>query len=370
VSASEQAAWFMIQAAQAYGSRLPAAPGDAGESGPEVLGRNLARLLFGGEVHGRALPAPLAELIARPDSRDTLTGLETHVEETMEQDTGLAAAVDEMLNGFYRQVFDRGDGQALVDLGALLWWDDPARAHAALERALDAGNQQALIDLAKHRRAVLADEDGALLLYRQAAESPDPDVGAEALVELGHMHAGQRDAPAGHAYYQRAIDARRPHWAPMAMIGLGHLLQGQLGDEDGAQVMFRRAIEESGDADSRACALVQLATFLKNHADVTGAKAAWQQAIDSRMHPWAEIAFSALLNQLQAEDDLDGARAAHRAGVETGNPDAPHALVVIGNLLKERGDVDGWRAAWQQAIDTGYDGADHLREILSPADPD
>ncbi len=155
----------------------------------------------------------------------------------------------------------------------------------------------------------------------------------------------------------------------MAMIALAHLLQRQLGDEDGAQAMFRQAIE-AGDADSRACALEELATGLKGRGDVTGAKAAWQQAIDSRRHPWAEIALTELLNQLQEEDDLDGARTAQRVGEETGNPDAPYALVVIGNLLKQRGDVDGWRAAWQQAIDNGYDGADQLRELLSPADDD
>ncbi len=39
---------------------------------------------------------------------------------------------------------DCGDGQALADLGGLLWWDDPPRARAAFERALEAGNQHAL----------------------------------------------------------------------------------------------------------------------------------------------------------------------------------------------------------------------------------
>ena len=120
-----------------------------------------------------------------------------------------------------------------------------------------------------------------------------------------------------------------------------------------------------GDTHTRAQALLGLASLLERHGDLPGAKAAWRQVIDSREAPWAEIAFSHLLNQLSAEDDLDGARDMHRLGIETANPDTPHALVTIGNLLKERGDTEGWRAAYQQAIDSGYHAAD-LRESLSP----
>jgi tetratricopeptide (TPR) repeat protein len=365
VSASEQAAWFMAEAARAYGSRVLAAPGDAGTSGPEALGRNLLRLIFGAGAADRGTPAPLSALIASPDSSEALTALEAHVEEAVEADPGLTAKLSEMLAGFYREQFESSDGQVLADLGGLLWWDDPQQARAAFERAVEAGNQHALIDLAKLRDAVLHDGDAALRTYQQAAEFADPDVAVEALVELGHMHAIYREAPAAQAAYQQAIGTRHPRWAPQAMIGLGNLLLRQPGDDDGAQAMFQQAIE-SADPDSRACAFVRLATLLKRRGDVTGAKAAWRQAIDSREAPWAEIALSDLLNQLEAEGNLDGARAAHSVGVGTANPDAPHALVIIGNLLKERGDTEGWRAAWQQAIDTGYPAADDLREILSP----
>jgi hypothetical protein len=79
--------------------------------------------------------------------------------------------------------------------------------------------------------------------------------------------------------------------------------------------------------------------------------------------PWAKIAFSHLVNPLQAEGDLGGLRAAHSVGVKTGNPDAPHTLVAIGNLLRRRGDTEGWRAAWQQAIDTGHDDADDAESM-------
>jgi len=98
-----------------------------------------------------------------------------------------------------------------------------------------------------------------------------------------------------------------------------------------------------------------------------GAKAAWRQAIETQSGLWADGAFLDLLNQLCEDGDLDGARAAHRIGIETGNPETPHALVVIGKMLRAQGDLDGWRAAWQQAIDTGYDDADTLRKFLSAA---
>jgi hypothetical protein len=149
------------------------------------------------------------------------------------------------------------------------------------------------------------------------------------------------------------------------MISLGNLLHRQLGDDGGAQAMYRQAIE-SGDADSRAFALVSLADLLKRRRGMTDAKAAWRQVIGSRQNPWAKVAFSRLVHQLEAEGDVAGLRAAHRAGVKTGNSEAPYALVAIGNLLRERDDTEGWRAAWQQAIDTGYDHADDLREALFP----
>jgi hypothetical protein len=181
VSASEQAAWFMAAAAGAYGSQVLAAPEDAGTAGPEALGRNLLRLVFGAEAPARGMPARLSALIASPDSPVAMTALEVQIEEALERDAGLAAALEEMLNGFYREQFESGNGQVLADLGSLLWWDDPQRARAAFECAIEAGNQHALIDLAKLRDAVLHDRDAALRTYQQAAESTDPDSRACAL---------------------------------------------------------------------------------------------------------------------------------------------------------------------------------------------
>jgi tetratricopeptide (TPR) repeat protein len=368
MSASEKAAWLMAQAARAYGSQTLAAPGGAGRTGPAELGRDLARLIFGGGPGDPAMPALFSALIARPDSPEALTAVDTRIEEVLAQDAELAATVDGMLAGFFTEQLQSGDGQALADAGSLLWWEEPQKARDAFERAIDLGNEHARIDLAQLHEAVLHDRPAALRLYQQAAASTDPDVAAESLVKLGQTQAIHRELPAAQTTYHQAISTRHPHWAPQAMIGLGTMLHRE-GDDNAAQDLYRQAID-AGDTHTRAQALLGLASLLKRHGDIPGAKAAWRQVIGSREAPWAEIAFSHLLNQLSDEDDLDGARDMHRLGVETANPDTPHALVTIGNLLKERGDTEGWRAAYQQAIDSGYDAAGDLREILSPSADD
>lgn len=75
--------------------------------------------------------------------------------------------------------------------------------------------------------------------------------------------------------------------------------------------------------------------------------------VESRTAPWAAHGLTSLLNLLHAADDLDGARAAHRTAVETGNSEAPYALVIIGQLLMARGDRAGAEAAYRQAAAAG-----------------
>jgi tetratricopeptide (TPR) repeat protein len=406
VARADLASWFVAEAAVAYGDQVlvDASPG---AGGPQDVGRELARLIFVRADADTGIPAPLAAVIDRPCRGDAEHALETCIGDLLGADPGLAAAAAEVLARYYRQQLDSGDGQALAELGDLLWWDEPQLARTAFERAAGAGNNSALIRLAQHRWVVLDDYDGALPHYQQAIASPDPGVAAEALTELGQAHRAHGDYQAARDVLEACIATGHPDWAPRAMIMLGGMLEYQFRDYDGARAMFQAAIgtghpesgpeamfllghllQRTGDDDgakaayqhladsgprgSRSRALCRLANLLQLRGDSGGAKAAWQQVLDTDpAGDQADEALSSLLNQLGSEGDLDGLRAAHQAGVAAGNPWAPYALVVIGRVLKDRGDPGGWRDAWQQAIDAGYeDAGDLLEELLPPADDD
>jgi len=398
VAGADLAAWFVARAVEAYGDHILAEAGTGGR-GPQAVGRELARLIFARPEAGAGIPAPLAVAIGREDAE---RALETSIGNLLQTDPGLAAAVADMLGRYYRQQLDSGDGQALAELGDLLWWDEPQLAHTAFERANRAGNTGALIRLAQHQRVVLNDFDGALTHYRQAIASPDPSVAAAALTGLGQAHLAHGDYQTAREILLEAIDTGHRDWAPRAMMMLGSMLVHQLGDYDGARAMFQAAIAtghpqsgpeamfqlahllqrtgdddgakaiylqlaESGPAGSRARALNQLARLLQRRGDNGGAKDAWRQVLDTEpASDQAQESLAGLLNQLGSEGDLEALRAAHQAGMTAGNPWAPYALVVIGRLFKDRGDLDGWRSAWQQAIDAGYEDADDLLEELSP----
>jgi TolA-binding protein len=395
------ASWFVAEAVEAYGDQV-LADASLGAAGPQAVCRELARLIFARAEADTGIPAPLAVVIDRSGSGEARQALETRMGDLLGADPRLAAAAAEVLGRYYRQQLDSGDGQALAELGDLLWWDEPQLARAAFERAAGAGNDSALIRLAQHRWVVLKDYDGALPHYQQAIASPDPGVAAEALTGLGEAHRAHGDYQAARDVLEECIATGHPDWAPRAMMMLGNMLEYQLRDYDGARAMFQAAIgtghpesgpeamfmlghllQRTGDDDgakaayrhladsaapgSRGRALCQLANLLQLRGDSGRAKATWQQVLDTEpASDWAEQALSSLLNQLGSEGDLDGLRAAQQTGMATSNPWAPYALVVIGRVLKDRGDPDGWRDAWQQAIDAGYEDADDLLEELSP----
>ena len=93
--------------------------------------------------------------------------------------------------------------------------------------------------------------------------------------------------------------------------------------------------------------MIDLAALLRGDlGDADGGRAWFQRAIDSGNAEWAPGALVDLLNLLREQDDVDGARAAHRTAVDTGDPEAPYALVVIGQILEQRGDAQGAQAAF------------------------
>lgn len=188
------------------------------------------------------------------------------------------AAADEAAIAALRRRADAGDVGALVELGDLLYWDEPEAARAAYQEAVDAGQLQALIGLGMVLRNVLGDEEAARAAFDRAAASGDPDVRAEAMYEIACDQMMRRDAAAA-AMFRRVIETRHPTWAAAAMVGLGKMLKRD-GDREGAEALYRDAVE-AGDADWSAHASCLLGDVLKGKGDVAGATAAWRQAIEA-----------------------------------------------------------------------------------------
>ena len=90
-----------------------------------------------------------------------------------------------------------------------------------------------------------------------------------------------------------------------------------------------------------------------NH-EITAAVTAFRIATtcDDDQAPWAAHNLGFLL---QEQGDVEGARAAYQQAIDSGHADAaPGAWGNLGALLEEQGDVEGARAAYQQAIDSGH----------------
>jgi TolA-binding protein len=259
---------------------------------------------------------------------------------------------------------DAGDIQALVELGDLLYWDEPETARDAYQEAVDAGHLPALIGLGMILRNVLGDEEAARAAFDRAAASDDPDLRAEAMYEIACDHMLRHDAAAA-AMFRQVIGTRHPTWAAAAMVGLGNVLK-RGNDPEGAEALYRDAVE-AGDADWSANASCLLGGVLEGKGDVAGAVAAWQRVIGSGSPEWAGAAFISLVNALDSQGNVDGLRAAYATGAQLGNPEAPYALLQLGQLLEAQGDLDGAHAAWRQAIEAGCEDPGYWRERMAPA---
>jgi tetratricopeptide (TPR) repeat protein len=268
---------FMVPTIRVLGREVLAA-GEEGMALPdsEAVGRGLLRLVFGAGDGGPELPTVLAGLIADPDSQAAAAELTDCLHQVFNADPGMASAAAAMIARFYRRQADGGDVQALVDLGDLMYWDEPEAARAAYREAIDAGYLHALIDLAMVLRNVLDDEDAAAAVYRQAIGSGDPDLAAEAMVEFAQLKAARRDTAGARDLFQQVIEARHPKWSAAATVGLAGLLE-RLDDPEAAQALYRQAIQ-AGNPDWSGQASFALGELLRRKGDAGGAKAVWQRS--------------------------------------------------------------------------------------------
>lgn len=371
----DHAARLMAAAARAYGRDVLAAtvPADADEA--LAAGCQLFRLMFGGRAVeddlSRLLDAAGASLLthelARDDRGDAdLDPLERRLSDFI---SGALIGLDELrpavlaaLADFYRHRAAAGDMRAYADLGGLLRHDDFAGARDAYERAVAGGDTHSLIGLGE-LLSEQGDTEGAGRYLRQAVDSGDPELAAQALVRLADV-LEESDPAAAEAALSQAIE-RHPAWAPRVMASLGHL-RARRGDHAGAQAAFQMVIE-SGHPGWAADASESLAMMLEEQGDLDGAKAAYQRAAIADDDHWRSSAFMGLLGVLRKEDDLDGVRALGEAMAQAGRDWAvAESFEVMGQLLEGRGDIEGARDAYRQAADAGDDFAEHHLERLSP----
>lgn len=393
-----EAAPFMAAAATRYGWEYPVGDDSrAVRDDREPVGRRLLELVFGSVGAGPDGLRLDGRLTEDPGPARLLAELTACADEVFESDPGKAVQAAALIAGFYRGQAAAGRVTALVDLGDLLYWDDPQAARAAYQAAADAGHLPALLDLARVLNNVIGDQDAAVAVYRQAIGSGDPDVATEAKYELAQQTRYQ-DEESARELLEQVIATGHPEWAGAAMVGLAQLRAGDLdvvealyrqavaaGNDDWsgrAAMALARLLERRGDVAGAAGALRQLidtgSTAWAGHAsldlgellegtgDVAGAKAEWQPLIDAADPEWAGAAFLRLVNLLRAEADAAGLRAAYQAAVALKNPEALYALDQLGHLRHDKGDVEGAHAAWQEAIDAGYEHAEDLREQMMP----
>jgi tetratricopeptide (TPR) repeat protein len=143
-----------------------------------------------------------------------------------------------------------------------------------------------------------------------------------------------------------------PHAAAMAAYLRGDLLAKQE-DVTGARTAYQLAID-SGDVDAAPLAALSLGVLLREQGDNAGARVAYQLAIDSNHHDAAPKA-AYKLGELLTWSDVAGAQTALQLAIDSGHRDeAPQAAFRLGEMLAGRGDVAGARAAYQVAIDSDH----------------
>lgn len=85
---------------------------------------------------------------------------------------------------------------------------------------------------------------------------------------------------------------------------------------------------------------------LYEQGDIEGARAAWQQAVDSGHPEHGPPAAYNLGNLLSGQEDFKGAREAYQRAISSGHDQhGPAAAYNLGNLLKKHGDIDDAKAA-------------------------
>ena len=124
----------MVAAARRHGREVPVDDDPSAVwDDREPVEHRLLHLVLGSDEVGRDVLRPVAKLVEDPGSRRLLADLTACADGVFESDPGKAAQAAGVIAGFYRGQAAAGRVEALVDLGDLLYWDDPQAARAAYQ---------------------------------------------------------------------------------------------------------------------------------------------------------------------------------------------------------------------------------------------
>ncbi|WP_328874608.1 hypothetical protein OHT76_33620 [Streptomyces sp. NBC_00287] len=229
-------------------------------------------------------------------------------------------------------------------------------------------------------RALLSDtaEDGwqaAPELVREADSGPVPgflwpellDLATpEEALDIGYQ-AGRRDAPVyAAAAFTKAMEDEENR--PVALLWLAKA-KWLLGANIGAKDAFRQLIE-TGDAEHRAQAALELGALLKYEGDIEGAEEAWRLAAADgdvkRVAPQARYQLATMLatERPHREEDFE---ALFREVATSGHADlAPRSWTLLAGLYQDRGDLLGALEAWERAAEWDHAEATEVMEAMVP----
>jgi cellulose synthase operon protein C len=246
--------------------------------------------------------------------------------------------------------------RALCLLGEIyLQDDDDEAAWTCLDRAVQSGHRDwspyASVGLGV-LRARAGDLDGARGLLDAVITAKHPSESARAADVLGDILLEVGDLQGAEDAYRDAIDLRHPWWSAVATIDLARVRAQQDAVDESIELL--ESVIATGDPMAAPMAQDTLGDLLRFIADdADGARAAYQQAIDSGHPDWSVVARLDLAQLLEAEGDLPGAQAQLRLVAEGSNQVyAARAWDLLGDLLVRSDDSAGARAAYRRAVDS------------------
>ena len=207
----------------------------------------------------------------------------------------------------------------------------------------------------------IEDPDVAAEVYRDAMEAGYTEAAAEAAVTQGDLLKERGDFNGAREAWQRAVDLNHPQYSPSAAFDLGgHFREAEMIDD--AIAAYRRVLDWPKSPDA-GMAIINVGVLLEQvKGDRDGARAAYEQAVDSADLDASLWGTWYLGHMLQDEGDLDGACRKYEVVVRSSHPElAPKVAIELGELLLVRA-----HAAFQRALGADDKGtADLAADIIS-----